>query len=414
MMPRLYVTVNGPGELTGWGRPFVRAVYAQAPGADVTIVLVPCPYATGREADTARRFFPQATVVPTRDYARFLIGRPVAGMERGRGALQYLGGDLYHARTIAKRLSLTAMTYKFSRRNYSASFERFFAVDERNAQELRDTGAPPERVRVVGNLVPDSVLDSLESAPTPPDRADTLVIFPGSRPPELRALLPFFLDAALQVMRARQGLRGAVAISPFSSDEEIQTSLRAPDPAFGGVRGELIDDGRTIAVDGARFSVDRSASYRALAQAALVIATPGTKTIEAAVLGRPMLVTAPLNKLDEVVVPGLMGYLHRVPLIGVPLKIWLARKIERRYKFLAQPNIDAGRQVVPELRGILTAAGIAAVAEGMLARPEMLRETSAALRSLYAAHVGAATRMAVEALAVTSRAMLGSAVGAAS
>jgi len=118
--------------------------------------------------------------------------------------------------------------------------------------------------------------------------------------------------------------------------------------------------------------------------------------------------------LDEAVVPGLAGYLHRVPLIGVPLKIWLAHKIGRRFRFLAQPNIDAGRQVVPELRGVLTAADVATVAEGMLARPEMLRETSEALRSLYAAHVGAARRMAVEALAVASRAMLGSAVEAAS
>ena len=92
--PRLVVTVNGPGELTGWGRPFVRAVYAQAPDARISIVFVPCPYATGREADTAQHFFPQATVVPPREYAGFLMGRSVEGMERGRGALQYLGGDL--------------------------------------------------------------------------------------------------------------------------------------------------------------------------------------------------------------------------------------------------------------------------------------------------------------------------------
>lgn len=414
MTARLVVTVNGPGELTGWGRPFVRAFYKLAPDARITIVFVPCPYATGREADTARSFFPQAAVVAPREYARFLMTRPVAGMERGHGALQYLGGDLYHARTIAKRIGLTPMTYKFSRRNDAQAFERFFAVDERNAQELRDSGAPRERVRVVGNLVADAVLDSLEEKPVPPEHAGSICLFPGSRPPELRALLPFFLDAALQVMRERPGLRGSVAISPFNSDDEISMSLRAPDPAFGGVRGELVDSGRVIAVDGARFTVDRSGSYRALAQAALVIATPGTKLVEAAVLGRPLLVTLPLNKLDEAVLPGLAGYLHRVPVIGVPVKKWLAPRILRRFRFVAQPNIDAGRQLVPELRGMLTAADIAAVAKGMLERPAALREVGESLRALYAADVGAARRMATEALAVTSRAMLGSAAGAAS
>ena len=414
LTPRLLVTVNGPGELTGWGRPFVRAVYAQAPDAHITIVFVPCPYATGREADTARSFFPQATVIAPREYARFLMGRPVAGMEHGRGALQYLGGDLYHARTIAKRMGLAAMTYKFSRRNYAQAFKRFFAIDERNAQELRDTGAPRERVIVVGNLVADAVLDSLAEPPVPPERAASICILPGSRPPELRALLPFFLDAALQVMRERPGLSGSVAISPFNSDDEIRESLRSPDPSFGGVRGELVDSGKAIAVDGTRFAVDRSGSYRALAQAALVIATPGTKLIEAAVLGRPLLVTLPLNKLDEAVMPGLAGYLHRVPVIGVPMKKWLARRFERRFRFVAQPNIDAGRQLVPELRGTLTSADIAAAAKGMLERPEALREVGETLRSLYAADVGAAKRMATEALTVTAQAMQGSAVGAAS
>jgi lipid-A-disaccharide synthase len=280
--PRLLVTVNGPGELMGWGRPFVRAAYRLDPSARITIVFVPCPYASGREPDAAQRLFPNATVISPKRYARFLMGRATEGMERGVGALQYLGGDLYHANTIAKRLGLVPMTYKFSRRSYAHSFARFFAIDELNAAQLRATGAPADRVRVVGNLVADAVLESLVAPPPPPGRGDSLCIFPGSRPPELRALLPFLLDAAMRVLRARPGLSGSVVISPFSTDEEIRASLTKPDPAFGGVCGELTGDGRTIEADGVRFSVDRSGSYEALANAALVIATPGTKCIEAA------------------------------------------------------------------------------------------------------------------------------------
>jgi lipid A disaccharide synthetase len=411
--PRLLVTVNGPGELMGWGRPFVRAVYRLDPSARVTIVFVPCPYASGREPDAAQRLFPNATVVSPKRYGRFLMGRATEGMERGGGALQYLGGDLYHANTIAKRLGLVPMTYKFSRRSFAHSFARFFAIDEVNAAQLRAAGAPPERVRIVGNLVADAVLESLTTPPPAPGLGESLCIFPGSRPPELRALLPFLLDASLRVLRARPGLSASVVISPFSTDEEIRASLAKPDPAFGGVHGELADDGRTIEAGGLRFAVDRSGSYEALAKAALVIATPGTKCIEAAVLGRPLLVIVPLNSLDEVVLPGMAGYLHRVPLVGRPLKRWIARKIERRFKYMAQPNIDAGKPLVPELRGVLRAEDVAAHAQAMLDDPQALSAQGVELAELYARDVGAATRMAREALDVAADAV-GAAAGAAS
>jgi hypothetical protein len=405
MTPRLVVTVNGPGELMGWSRPFVRAVYRLEPSTRVTIVFVPCPYASGREADAAQRLFPNATVVPPKRYARFLMGRATEGMERGAGALQYLGGDLYHANTIAKRLGLVPMTYKFSKRNFAHSFARFFAIDELNAAQLRATGAPSDRVRVVGSLVADAVLESLRTPPPPPGHGDSLCIFPGSRPPELKALLPFLLDAASRVLRTHPELSGSVVISPFSTDEEIRASLLAPDPAFGGVSGELVDDGRTIAVEGARFHVDRSGSYEALAKAALVIATPGTKCIEAAVLGRPLLVIVPLNSLDEIVLPGMAGYLHRVPLVGRPLKRWIARKVERRFKYMAQPNIDAGKALVPELRGVLRPEDIAAHAQAMLDNPQTLNAQGVELATLYARDAGASTRMAREALGVAADAM---------
>jgi lipid A disaccharide synthetase len=297
-------------------------------------------------------------------------------------------------------MGLTSMTYKFSRRNFAHSFVRFFALDEANAAQLRATGAPPDRVRIVGNLVADSVLESVASPPPAPSRATTICIFPGSRPPELRALLPFFLDAVMRVLRARPELGGSVSIAPFNSDDEIRASLQAPDSAFGGVRGELVEGGKTIVVDGIRFAVDRSGRYEALSQAALVIATPGTKCIEAAVLGRPLLVVLPLNRTDEAVVPGMAGYLHRVPVVGRPLKRWLSRKIERRFKYVAQPNIDADKPLVPELRGVLSSQDIAARALSMLADPAALDAMGAELARLYAHDAGAAARMAREALSV--------------
>lgn len=402
MSARLVVTVNGPGELMGWARPFVRAVYAHAPDAALTIVFVPCAYATGREAAITRLLFPRATVVEPKRYTRFLMGRAIEGMTRGPGALQYLGGDLFHATTIAKRLGVRPMTYKFSHRPYAHVFERFFALDEANAAQFRRQGAPAEAVRVVGNLVPDSVLGSLDFPLPPPGIGEGVCFLPGSRPYELHSLLPFFLGAATKLAARYPDLGFSVAISPFNTDDELRASLRAPDPALGGVGGDLVEEGNAIIAGGIRFALDRSGGYRAMASAQLIVTIPGTKCLEAAVLGRPALTVLPTNRMDQVAMNGIAGYLQYIPLVGRPIKTWVARNAERRFRFVAQPNIDADRLVMPELRGILTPDDVAERAGQMLADPQSLRAMGESLAKIYAPHVGAADRMAREALVVAA------------
>ena len=402
---RIVITTNGPGEFMGWVRPFVRAAYARRPDLEVSIVFVPCVYATGREAQTARAMFPAATVVDPKAYTRFLLGRSTPGMRRGRGALVYLGGDLFHATTVARRLGLKAMTYRFGTRSYRRSFVRFFALDEENAARLREAGAPPERVRVVGNLVPDAVLGSMQGPLQVPGVGRGVCILPGSRPAEVKHLVPFFAAAARDLARARPGVEISFVFSPFTGDEELRSALeRAPDPAFGAAQGTLVDGGRAIEVDGARFAVHRSADYDAFAKAQLVITIPGTKCLEAAVLGRAMLVVLPRNRLDEAAVNGLAGYLHFVPVVGRPLKAWIARSVERGFAYVAQPNIEAGRLIAPELRGVLMPADIVAHASAMIDNPGALRAMGEALSRIYSAHVGAADRMAAEVVFVAEEA----------
>jgi len=399
----MVVTTNGPGELMGWARPFLRAVFERSPDADVTVVLVPCPYATGHEAAQALAMFPKAKVVDPKGYGRFLMRRPVDGMHRAPGALQYLGGDLFHATTIARRLGVKPMTYKFTKRSFGQSFARFFALDERNADEFRHAGAPADRVRIVGNLVPDAVLGSLTHAPPSVDGASGLCILPGSRPNEIRHGIPFFLAVARALRERRPSLPITFVLSPFNADDELRAICAAPrDPRFFGVAGSLAADGAALESGGERFPIDRSTDYRAVSQAKLVVTLPGTKCIECAVLGRPMLVIVPLNRPDIIAVNGMAGYLHLVPLVGRPLKSLLVRAAERRFRFVTQPNIDAGRAVVPEMRGVLHPNDVAARADALLDDVRGLTTASRDLVQIYARDAGAAGRMAVEALAVAA------------
>ncbi|HEY7993084.1 MAG: hypothetical protein ACHQY2_00040 [Candidatus Eremiobacterales bacterium] len=400
--PRLVVTTNGPGELMGWARPFLRAVYRKAPDARVTVVFVPCPYATGREAELTSSMFPTADVVDPKGYGRFLLRKAVKGMERGGGALQYLGGDLFHATTIARRLGVKPMTYKFTRRSYCQSFVRFFALDERNAAELRRAGAPPDRVKTVGNLVPDAVFGSL-SAPPDDRRGDGICILPGSRPMEIKHALPFFIAVARSIRRRKPGIAITFVLSPFNGDDELRAALEArPDPRMGGMGATLAGDGRSVEADGERFMLDRSVDYRALSATRLVLTIPGTKCIESAALARPMLVVVPLNRADLIVMNGVAGYLHLVPLVGRPLKSMIVRAAERRFRFVTQPNIDADREIVPEMRGVLKPDDVAATASLMFDDDAGLATAREALGRIYARDAGASDRMAAEALAVAA------------
>jgi len=388
----------------GWARPFLRAVLAREPETEITLVLVPCPYATGREAAQAKAMFPNAHVLDPKAYGRFLVNRRVEGMHRGAGVLQYLGGDLFHATTLAKRLGLTPLTYKFSRRAYSPSFQRFYALDEDNARQLRGAGAPPERVRVVGNLVADSVLGSLDEPLSPPGVGNGLCILPGSRPAEIKSLVPFFLAVAHDLARRMPDVPVTFVVSPFNADEQLGEALaRKPDPKYGGIQGRITADGSAIEGDGVRVALDRSGDYGAVSRAQLIVTIPGTKCLEAAVLGRPMLVLVPLNRPDEITLNGLGAYLHHVPFVGRPLKRWLVRKVERGFQFVAQPNIDVGREVAPEMRGVMMPSDVVDRVCDLLARPGDLRSMGETLSKIYASHAGAADRMAADALSVVTQ-----------
>jgi len=129
-------------------------------------------------------------------------------------------------------------------------------------------------------------------------------------------------------------------------------------------------------------------------RARLAVTLPGTKCIELAALGVPTIVCTPLNAPEVVVINGPLQYLDRLPLIGMALKRAIVVGVDARFPYTAQPNMDAGETVMPEMRGTLypgdIARRIAAYASDDVGRAR----DAARLRTLYANHVGAAERMA--------------------
>jgi hypothetical protein len=395
---RLAITCNGPGETAGWLTPLLHSLYAQAPSAGVFVFYVPDDYASGHEPSYVRQTFPQAHVFDPKTYLKVALGARRDDAPEGTDAVLYLGGDLMHAARLHKRFGGALATYKFARPRYARETARAFAVDGRNARELRSDGVLAERVSIVGNLAIDGAL-AQAALPVENDAPlDGVLFMPGSRSNEIEQLIPFFFTAALRMRREQPDLAVAFGISPFTSIDEVRRALeRGGDRRMFAQRGALEEHAGVTYLcgqDGAqRFPVVRNA-ISAASRARLVVTIPGTKVIELAAIAKPMIACTPLNAPELVAINGPLTYLNRIPLLGAPLKAAAVTAYARRFTFHTQPNMDAQRSLVHELHGTLTPGRVARVVLDRLADEEWLHNSAQALGNLYREHVGASVRMA--------------------
>ncbi len=403
---RIALTANGPGEVAGWLRPLLRSLYRRAPDIDALVFLVPDDYATGFESRMVREAFPQASVYEPKSYVKFALGGRLDGVPAKADLVQYVGGDLLHAARLHARLKGKTATYKFSRRSYRTLFDRAFAVDARNVEQLAGWGTPPERIERVGNLAIDGALFEASLPPEPGTPADGILIMPGSRSYEIANLVPFFFAAALRMRRELPELPIAFALSPFTSRDQVLSAIEGGGHRrMFGRRGRLISEGQRDYLASGDDEVRIPVLYNALAaarQARLVLTIPGTKTIELAVLGRPTITITPLNAPEIVTINGPLTYLDRVPFVGVPLKRAVAVAVSRSFAYHTQPNMDADAEVIREVHGTITPGRIARIALECYDDRSWLAASGAALAELYRDHVGAADRMAESLLALAA------------
>ena len=196
--------------------------------------------------------------------------------------------------------------------------------------------------------------------------APTVALLPGSRPNELRRIVPD-MAAALPLIRARlRGVQFIVAAAPNLEDELFAPLLGAPSPADGErarVVGSQPVDREHVGEEfvGAGFSrpvLVRERTDDVLAACDVVITASGTATVQAALHERPMVVVYRLSPLT-----------YR---IGKPFV---------RVDTYAMPNLVAGERIVPELiQDDFTPARVAHEAVRLLTDHDLHTRTRDALR----------------------------------
>ncbi len=408
------IVANSPGEIAGWVRPLVASLRASegraAPsfsGLDVIVVLPPCPFASGREAQVASAFPGVDAVVTPREYVRYaLFGAVPEGLQnvvarrgdRGKaGIVVHLGGDPMHSALLARKLRFPAVAYSDRTAGFVGSFARFMAEDERVKDKLCRKGVRPDLIDVVGNLMvdgvrPTSTREAMRAALGVSGESPLVCLMPGSRTRQVLLGLPFLLRVAEIVRRFREDAAFVAVLSPFVSPDAVSRALAsardlarsaerhstqhrrwgAGVASHGAARGLESTGGDIRALvgcvtapyeietdAGARVKVVEGDRYAVMAACDVAASMPGTVTAELGFLGVPTVVIVPTNLPEHVPLPGALGVLGGLPLLGGHFKRLGVRRALERIEFAAIPNRRQRRMVTPEVRGALSAEDVA-------------------------------------------------------
>jgi lipid-A-disaccharide synthase len=71
------------------------------------------------------------------------------------------------------------------------------------------------------------------------------------------------------------------------------------------------------------------------------------------------MVVLPFSLAPQIPIEGLIEWVTRIPRLGPPLRLWIAREYVRRRPYVALPNMRVGRQIMPELIGAVTPEQVA-------------------------------------------------------
>ena len=165
-------------------------------------------------------------------------------------------------------------------------------------------------------------------------KAPIVAVLPGSRPTELAHHMPQLI-AAVAKMKADGRKQFVFATAPGLTQAQVRAHMSA---------------------QASNITIVEDATYELLASADVAIVSSGTATVEAALIGVPMVVV------------------YRV----APFTAWVVRRLARTQLF-AMVNVLAGKEIVPELiQDAFTPDSVVREAERLLssaeAREEMRRE----------------------------------------
>ncbi len=395
----ILILSNGPGELTTWVYPFLKALatYPAIASVRISIALSPCQNASGREAQLAASFPNVDRVLPKEQFFDFLLwGRTPNWQWAKQGIVVFLGGDQFFAVAIAKRLGYKTMIYaEWEARWYQ--WVDLFAVRNQNI-----VNKIPAKFRHKATAIGDLMVDRLsqdaqnEVLETP----NRICLMLGSKGVKLQIAVPLMLAVADILKQKRPELEFVTPLAPTTTPETLAQYAQSSFPTADSegstailVNGNLLTSRGTVVKIHHEFP-----AHDLLSSSQICLTTVGANTAELASLHQPMMILLPTNFMDlKVAWDGLLGLLATTPLLDKVfsklINYMLISQIQKKGQLLAWPNIWAGEAIVPELLGVLTPTQIANEILFYLDRPDELIKMRDRLKKVCG-EAGAASKLA--------------------
>lgn len=355
------ITTNSPGEVSAWVRPMVRTLKKFWPDCKITVFIPPCTFASGQEVSVVAGFSEVDQVFGPKAYLRYVIShqKPRNFYPGQEGLVLFLGGDLGHAVLLGKRLKYPVYAYSERAAGHASSIRLFFVPTKKVTERLARKGIPLDKLRLVGDLMLDAIRPDISAERLREclhlTRGDfVLNIFPGSRPHEVVASLPLFLKSALLILENKK-ISPLITLAPYVSLQKIEDILRRAQE-FGWELDETSEpDLFSLKINDYQMWIYRGISYNTMQISDLVFSLPGTNNVELAAMEVPTLVILPLNWPELIPLPGLIGWITKIPLFGSWLKKkYIIPRLLPKFHFVSPVNRSRRKSILPEMIGMLT------------------------------------------------------------
>jgi hypothetical protein len=396
----ILILSNGPGELSTWVKPVVKQL-RQKFGSDrqqvrISIVLSPCPNASGQEGAIARNYPEVDRVQEAPHFFPFLLlGKTVENWDwRSKGIIIFLGGDPLFPVILSQRLHYKTVVYSEWETLWTGFIDRF-AVMRANLVE-NAKAEHRHKFTVVGDLMSS---DAIEDTEADSEQTRILGLLPGSKAAKLAQGVPIMCGIADRLKQHYPDLQFVIPMAPTLSEAELAAygdpKLNPIVSKVGGATAKLCRsassgetwletsggtriDIQTIGDDG-----PRTPHYKTLRRCQLCITTVGANTAELGALAVPMVMILPTNQLDAMRAwNGIPGLLANLPGVGSLFSKIINTIVLRKLGLLAWPNIWAGRMIVPEMVGLLTPEMVADRVRNYFDNPDQLLAMKKELRQI--------------------------------
>ncbi|MEM8780590.1 MAG: lipid-A-disaccharide synthase [Cyanobacteria bacterium P01_G01_bin.49] len=383
----ILILSNGPGEITTWVRPVVKAL-REVLGNDrskvrISVMLSPCPHGTGQESVIACRYSEVDRVQSSEHFFRFLLwGKTADNWDwREQGIVLFLGGDQFYPLILGKRLGYRAIIYAEWEARWYRWINHFGVMNQSVIDPIPQSQR--HKLTVVGDLMADLTPVNLFDVSECP----IIGILPGSKPGKLTQGVPLCLAIAQSIFNQKPQTRFLLPVAPTL---DVNTLARFANPQnnpfvnqFGGVSAELIlpsspRDQPPVLQTAQGLKVELITQFPAhdyLRQCSLALTTVGANTAELGALGIPMIVLLPTQQLDAMRTwDGIPGILANLPILGSYFAKLINARIVKQGRLFAWPNLWAKEEIVPELVGELQADNVAKLVLDWLENPVKLEQ----------------------------------------